>query len=64
MINIQCKVRSKEGHMIIFTISLDLDPILFSDPLKPIISYPGGSGSGSTTLSNSNSTVKLKPDYG
>jgi hypothetical protein len=42
--------------MIIFTKSSDLDPdrILFSDPdpLKQIISYPGGSrsGTGSTTL--------------
>jgi hypothetical protein len=42
--------------MIIFTISLDMelepDPILISDPdpLKQIISYLAGSGSGSTTL--------------
>ncbi len=49
--------------MIIFTIRLDPesdkifsdpDQILFSDldPLKQIISDPGGSGSSSTTLSN------------
>jgi hypothetical protein len=42
--------------MFIFTISLvpdpDLDPILFSDPLKQIISDPGGSGSGSTILNS------------
>jgi hypothetical protein len=38
--------------MIIFTVSLDQDPVLFSDPdpLKQIISDSGGSGSGSTTL--------------
>ncbi len=48
MINSQCKISSKEGHMIIFKISqdpeADPDPILFSgpDPLKQIISYPGG----------------------
>jgi hypothetical protein len=38
--------------MIIFTISLDPDPLLFSNPalIKQIISDPGGSGSGSTTL--------------
>ncbi len=50
--------------MIIFTIRVDPEPneiffdpdlILFSDPdpLKQIISVPGGSGSSSTTLSNS-----------
>ncbi len=50
--------------MIIFTIRLDPEPdqifsdpdqILFSDPdpLKQIISDPGGSGSSSTLLSNS-----------
>jgi hypothetical protein len=56
MINLWCKISSEEGHMIIFTVSLDLepDPILLSDPypapLKQIISNPGGSGSGSTTL--------------
>jgi hypothetical protein len=36
--------------MIIFTVRLDPDPILFSDPapLQQIGSDPGGSGSGST----------------
>ena len=34
IINLQCKVSSKEGHMIIFTISSDpdLDKIILSDP--------------------------------
>jgi hypothetical protein len=44
MINLQCKVSFKEGHMIVFTKSMD------SALLNEIISDPGGSGSGSTTL--------------
>ncbi len=43
-----------KGQILIFTIILeqDPDPLLFTDPdpLKQIISDPGGSESGSTTL--------------
>ncbi len=51
IIDLKCKVGSKEGLMLIFTISLDPEaepgPILFPDPaaLEQIISDPGGSGS-------------------
>jgi hypothetical protein len=49
-INLLCKVSSRKGNKIIFTIRLDPDPILFSDldpaPPKQITS----TGSGSTTL--------------
>ncbi len=34
-VNLQCKDSSKDGYMIVFTISLNPDPILFSD-LDPL----------------------------
>jgi hypothetical protein len=52
MIQFNCKVSSKEWHIVIFTIILDMepDPILLSDLDRQIISDPGLSGYGSTTL--------------